>query len=299
MKNIFGWKSAKGRSGNDNNGGVATEGYRTRPTGRRRVRNGNDAVDMKDFERKLEIITARIAEWPQSVDALIFLLEKLLQNPKDPKFKQVNTSKSAFKNSVGKCGHWGPDLLTLLGFQQAGDYYLLKKNFEDPVRLFMGKTSLESVKQSELYLLGKEKIAFRKAVKESIKDASNEEQRRREGFRTDVPVEPPAGAAGTTSVRVYCGDADVRRNFQSDHTLKGVIMWLGATLSSILPEKLDEGEWELVDRSYYPPKLLNVEQVKDSTLMALNIWPSGEIEIQSAGTHEKERELNGIKEKSI
>jgi len=76
-------------------------------------------------------------------------------------------------------------------------------------------------------------------------------------------------------------------------------MWLGATLSSILPEKLDEGEWELVDRSYYPPKLLNVEQVKDSTLMALNIWPSGEIEIQSAGTHEKERELNGIKEKSI
>mmetsp|Transcript_4049 Transcript_4049/g.4680 ORF Transcript_4049/g.4680 Transcript_4049/m.4680 type:complete len:300 (-) Transcript_4049:995-1894(-) len=287
MKNIFKWKSRKGGGG-----GPTIAGYKTQPARRPRPKQ----EDLSEFERKLEVIANRIAEWPKALDGLVFLLKLLLENPNNPKYEQVNTTKKAFKSSIGLCGHWGPDLLELLGFHKQGDLYKIRPGRKDPVRLMMGKTKLETLKTSELYLFGKQKIVFEKEVAEAIKDSSAEEKRRRVEFSLSVPVEPPEGSAGTTSVRVYLGSADVRRNFQSDHTLRGVVSWLASTLTSSVPERLDEGDWELVDRSYYPPKLVNVHESYDSTLQALGIWPSGEIEIQASGVHETERRLNGVAE---
>lgn len=275
-------------------GGVSRTGQRNA------TRNGiASEEDRKKFERKLQIITDRMAEWPQSVDALIFVFNLILQNPEKKKFKSINTTKKQFVNSIGLCGHWGPDLLKHLGFEESEGLFTLHSHRDDPAKLFMAKSALENVQKSELYLFGKEKISFYKEAKKSVDNASAEEIGRRKEFQIEVPREPEKGSAGYTYIRVYFGESAgtggsfYSRAFYSDNSLENVLMWLGANVSSVIPEKLDQGEWELVDLTEYPHKIINMSE-KNRVLKYLKLWPSGVLDIQPAGFLEKEKKLNGI-----
>lgn len=282
-----------------------------------------------EFDKHLEVIIIRLAETPQAVDALYFVIDKILKNPRDSKNKQVNITKPVFFRTIGRSGDWGIRFLEALGFikSQNKQYYVLHKRYEDLNKVSIGFNKLKKAQESETYLLAQDKISFAKETAKLLSDGSEEENISKLKFMEKVPAEPKKGAGGNTSVRVYFGDADISRYFASDNTLQSVLNWVSASLHSSLIDKLQQQKFELIDRTVYPPKViiintkqqqqsnrksdasseldilgmldnLNVEKPsEEKTLQSLGIWPSGEIEIQKFGFHSRERALNGIIEK--
>jgi hypothetical protein len=127
----------------------------------------------------------------------------------------------------------------------------------------------------------------------SKKVATEEETIRRGKFVGLVPREPTEGAAGTTVIRVFVGPSYIERKFASDESLMKIVYWLGAEQSSILPDKLTNKEWELVDVTLNPKRVLDVELDAEKTLHAMGFWPSAELRVQAAGTERRRAELIG------
>lgn len=242
----------------------------------------------RSFESRLEIVCGALAGYPRAVDQLLYMIKTIISNPGVRRYREVKTSNRRFVATVGTAGTTGHDLLKLIGFVQTGDWLVLR-GAEDPARLWLAQSALENVQNSSVYELAREREAFNDAITESIACASAEEAERRQEFVSSVPVEPEEGVAGTTRIRVFCGDHVVERRFHSDDVVNGIIMWLGAERSSLIPGKLASGSWELVNSTLYPPHVMELEDLYDTTLQSAGLWPGAELKVQPAGTLERER----------
>lgn len=76
----------------------------------------------------------------------------------------------------------------------------------------------------------------------------------------------------------------ITRSFDHDDTLGDVLHWLGGQASVIL-QKLESGEWKLVDRNRQGPEedyhflKIDSKELRDRTLQYVGCWPSGRLAI--------------------
>lgn len=278
-----------------------------------------------EYNRHLNVIITRLSEYPAAVDALLFVITKILEKPSDNSRKQVNLTKAVFHKTIGKSGKWGIRLLEALGFvkTRTGEYYNLHRRNENLNKLRLAQDKLKTAQKSEVYSLATEKILFSRQVASLLVDESDTESASKINFLSNIPPEPREGSAGNTNVRVYFGEADIQRRFASDNTLQNVLDWVCASLHSTLIQRIKEGEYELIDRTVFPPKLVQLSEIEKSrrksssdssaidlfkafenadinsgsenkTLQIIGLWPSGEVEIQKAGFLKRERALIGV-----
>jgi len=249
----------------------------------------------RSLEQKLDDVCAKLAHHPAALDMLIYVIDTILNNPGEPKYREIKTTNRRFRETIGLAGAAGPELLQMLGFTRTGDWFVLR-GAEDPARLYLGKSALEAtVEHNPSYAIANDRIAFEKALKASKDSADREEAARREEFAPKVPVEPELGKAGTTRITVFCGGDVLQRRFNSDDIVDSILAWLGASYSSIVPGRLERAEWELVDKTLYPKRVVNLDEDRYKTLHAAKMWPSAELTVQAAGTlaHEELQEAGG------
>ncbi|GBG28911.1 Hypothetical Protein FCC1311_051322 [Hondaea fermentalgiana] len=242
----------------------------------------------RSFETRLEVICGELANFPRAVDQLVYMIKTIIENPGVRKYREVKLTNRRFAATVGTAGNAGIDLLKLVGFVQTGDWLVLR-GAEDPARLWLAKGALENTQNSSMYTMAQDRAAFMEAIEDSRNSANAEEAERRLEYVSSVPVEPEVGIAGTTRVRVYFGENVVERRFNADDVVKGIIMWLGAEHSSLIPRKLESGAWELVNATLYPPHVMELDTLYDKTLQSAGLWPGAELRVQAAGTLEAER----------
>lgn len=232
---------------------------------------------------KIDALAKKIAPYPEALDLLIYIFETILKYPKEEKYRSVKTTKPSYVSAIGPCSKAAEDILLLAGFRKSGEYLSLsssKQRGEESL-LWIAKTSLESQRETDVYKNNKDRLLLLKVMAESKASASAEEMERRNELRKKVPMEPEEGAAGTTRITVFIGDAVLKRRFTSDDTLNQVVNWIGASYSSYMPLKLTQSKsCELVDVTLFPHKTVNVKDDGNRTLQALGFWPGAELRVK-------------------
>lgn len=242
-------------------------------------------------ELLLQSTSERLAPHPKAVDTLAYALNTIIKNPKVQKYRELKMTNKSFAESIGSAGPAAIYFLAAVGFEASGEWQVLKD--EDTVRLWLGKSALETVQQSPQYLVAKDDLLFQKAMEASKRVATEEETIRRAKFERLVPPPTTPGAAGTTVIRVFVGPSNIERKFASDESLMKIVWWLGAEQSSVMPDKLKDNVWELVDVTLNPSRVVDVNLEGEKTLHAMGFWPSAELRVQAAGTEKRKLELQG------
>ena len=231
---------------------------------------------------RLASLTASLAPFPETVDTLIYVLRTIEQNPTEPKFRSLKTTNARFAETLGRVPA-AVDLLLTCGFTRAGDWLSLPPRADVRV-LQAALVALDAVKASDAYISASESLEFAKAVSDSKASAGAEEAERRAKLAARVPAEPPAGEAGNTRVRVKLGSTSLERRFAADHTLQDVVQWIGATAGSLIPQRLAEGKWRLVDATMVVKKPVDVRADARSTLHALGFWPGCDLVVEQSSS---------------
>lgn len=271
------------------------------------VHNGIESANTRTYkeydsfsqidEKHLKVVAVKLSAFPLALDMLVFILQTLIDKTKanepiDKKFREIKATTEKFKASVGKSEEWGDELLKLAGFERAGEWYRL--TYIDPGKLWICKSILEAEKDSTLYKFEKQKVIFEKLMKDSINDFSTEEAGRRAEMGLRVPPEPTEGSMNSSRIFVFLGSKMVKRLFNGDDMLHEVLMWIGANYGSMIPEKLQERQYELINKSLYPGKPIDYNKESNNTLYGLQLTPSAELHIQLSGMFEAERLLQGV-----
>mmetsp|Transcript_17151 Transcript_17151/g.20789 ORF Transcript_17151/g.20789 Transcript_17151/m.20789 type:complete len:384 (+) Transcript_17151:186-1337(+) len=246
----------------------------------------NEKSSSSSLEKKMESRASRLAETPKALDALVFLIKAIENNPADEKFRVLKVQNRTFKSTIA-LSPAGPEFLKLLGFRAQGYdpttrlrpvEYRLSRRDTDLAKLWMGKAVLEKAKEGNTYRLAKAKTDFQSALRKSLKTANEEELRRRKEYAKLLAKEP-SGNSSISVIKIFLGEnLEHSRRFFCDDTLESVVQWLGS-LSSIIPDKLLMSEWDLVDVSLYPAKRIPIPESLGSTLQSLGWFPSGQMEI--------------------
>jgi len=236
-----------------------------------------------NYERAIQSAAEDVARFPPALDILVYAITTILNNPGVKKYRELKMTNKKFQETVGKSQGSSEKMLGLIGFTQAGDWFVLRGN-EDSAKLWIAKEALENQKSRIIYQSACERIEFEKVLKASLASADTEESARRKLIRPKVPRQPSLGIAGTTRLNIFLGDDTVlQRRFNADDTLREVIYWLGAEHSSHIPTYLDSKQWELIDRTLFPHRRVDVLENSHKTLQALGLWPSADISIQPFG----------------
>jgi hypothetical protein len=243
----------------------------------------------RSLDKQAERLATAMSETPEAVDMLVLVLRTIAQHPGEAKYREVKTTNARFRDTVGRAGSAGTAMLELAGFSRAGDWHVLRGAAEDPARLFTCRSALEAAQGSARYLLARDRAAFEAALQASVGTAGEEEERRKAALRPRVPAQPEAGRAGTTRVTVFCGEDVLQRRFNSDDVVRDIVHWLGAEHRSVIPDRLlGDRSWELVNKTVYPPHVLELSDKElGQTLMAAEMWPGAELVVQPAGTLER------------
>ena len=236
----------------------------------------------KNPEERINVLANQVARFPDAVDTLIKVVGTILKNPGVEKFRQLKTQNKRFRATVGSSNGAGERFLAAMGFVPSGEWIVLNPSKEDAALLWLGKSALEKVQISSTYLQAKGNLDLKKALDASSASADEEEMKRRAAHAPNVVPEPEEGAGGTTRVLVVCGSATLKRRFCSDDTLENIASWLGATHSSLIPQKLLEGTWVMYNTTLHPEKAIEYAPSRESTLQGLDLWPSCELELRAA-----------------
>lgn len=129
-------------------------------------------------------------------------------------------------------------------------------------------------------------------------DITAEELHKRTKLAAKLPSEPTKGGSQitveygvvlNTITNAPAGNettpmTKITRGFDHDDTLDDVMHWLGGQATAIL-QKLESGEWGLVDRNRQGPEedfhfhKLDLKELRDQTLQRIGCWPSGRLAI--------------------
>jgi len=233
-------------------------------------------MDQHEKEKVILRCAERVAPNALAVDTLLKSLQQLQKDPKNPKFRSINTASAGFQRTLNVPGTL--DFFKAMGYHPTpGNHKLLELSYVDPAVLYLGVSALEQIQlTSEDYQQAKATISFDKEIQEILADSSSAEIARRAELQKKLPPER-TGGGGNISIELG-SNKKIQRRFDGDDCLEDVLNWLGSH-ASILPQKLLQQEWYLVDRNYAEPIAYNITELQPRTLQYIGCWPSGRLAI--------------------
>lgn len=267
-------------------------------------------LSQHDQEDIIMRCTSRVAPYSLAVDTLLRSLKTIQANPSNRKYHTVDTTTAMFQRSLNAPGVL--DFLKAVNFHpNYNNQKTLTLTHFDAAAFYLGISALEQVQQSSPeYTKDKTLRLFQKDLSSALSGTGNvdKEMSARRDFLSKLPSEPIKGgsqitveygvtlnnantdANSNTNTYTYTNDkapqslTKITRGFDHDDTLGDVVHWLGGQASAI-PEKLEKGEWHLVDRNRqgaeedYNFHRLDLDDLRDRTLQYVGCWPSGRLAI--------------------
>lgn len=237
-------------------------------------------LSQHDIQDKIIRCSQRVAPYAMAVDTLLKSLRQLQQNPTNPKYLTIDTSTDAFKRSLDVPG--ALDFLRSMGYRFSyarREVLELSGSLLDPVVLHVGISALEEIQRdSKEYQKSKVELVFDKEITQvlSLGDQDMQEALARSQFLSKTPSEP---AIGGGIINVQLGSTTkIQRKFDGDDCLQDILNWLGAH-GSVIPVKLEQKEWFLVNRNHSVAIPYNVLDLKEKTLQYIGCWPSARLAI--------------------
>jgi len=247
----------------------------------------------------------RVAPHSLSVDTLLRSLKTVQDNPSNRKYHTVDSGSAMFQRSLSAPGVL--DFLLAANFHpNYNNHKILTLSHFDAAAFYLGISALEQIQQDSTdYKKDKALRVFQKDLASALSEqsAAAEELSARTKFLSMLPSEPTRGGsqitieygvalnstANTGTEATTTPLKKITRGFDHDDTLDDVIHWLGGQATGIL-EKLENGEWKLVDRNRqgleedYHFYMLDLNELRDQTLQRVGCWPSGRLAIVPALT---------------
>lgn len=262
-------------------------------------------LSQHDKEEIIMRCANRVAPHSLSVDTLLRSLKTVQGNPSNRKYHTVDTNSAMFQRSLSAPGVL--DFLLAVNFHpNYNNHKVLTLSHFDAAAFYLGISALEQIQQNSTdYKKSKALRVFQKDLASvlSEKSAAAEELSARTKFLSMLPSEPTQGGsqitveygvalnttANTMTEATTTPLNKITRGFDHDDTLDDVIHWLGGQATGI-SEKLENGEWKLVDRNRqgleedYHFFKLDLNELRDQTLQRVGCWPSGRLAIVPALT---------------
>lgn len=217
-----------------------------------------------------------------AVDTIYKALRMVKDHPREAKYRTIDTATVGYQRSVANAPG-ATDFWRVMGYQQRGTKLVLPSG-SDPALLFLGISALEETKKTEEYITSKAILVLDKevAAMQSLSDSSTEEAICRSEYMKMLPTEPPVGRGAI--LHVHLGKIHkITRRFDGDDTLQDVLHWLGASHGKALIDKLESGEWSLVDALRRESSAFDVKS-GHLTLQYLGCWPSGKLQVLPSST---------------
>lgn len=257
-------------------------------------------LSQHDQEEVIMRCANRVAPYSLSVDTLLRSLRTIQANPSNRKYHNVDTSSDMFQRSLS-----APGVLDFLKAVNFHPDYNNRRNLTlshfDAAALYLGISSLEQVQQKSAdYSKDRALREFQKDLASFLSDqnASREELSARNTFLSRLTSEPTQGGSQITveygvvlnttakagSEAATTPPSKITRKFDHDDTLGDVLHWLGGQATGIL-EKLETGDWKLVNRNRQGPEedycfdRLDLNEMRNQTLQRIGCWPSGRLAI--------------------
>jgi len=206
---------------------------------------------------------------------LVSSMQRVLTHPLEEKFRRINPSNPAFARTVGAVPG-GVEFLLAVGYEPLHGQLVLQRH--DAALLWLGKASLEAVRNSATYLGAKEATMVQQALQASSESHDAEDAARRQVHLRRVPSEPVEGAAGNALVCFHTpGGAQVWRRFEASCTLEDV-----ANFARSLPGVPLGGGLRLSNVTMAPHKPLDLDRQIGLTVEALDMWPTAHVQISDA-----------------
>ena len=272
---------------------ITTVSSSQKPSGNFTHPNVTVPTQMKDKSKEEQILrcTQRLAPHFHAVDTLLQALLRLRDQPSNAKVRTIQTTSAGYQKALhNKPG--AKDFLQAMNFQERnqGRSLVLAEERVDAALLYLGISALEQVRMTEDYKVGKRRDRFEKDVVriQNGEGVENPDQEvvKRANFISKCPSEPTGGAGAL--VQVTLGSETMRRRFDGDDMLQDVIHWMGGS-GSVIPEKILEREWCLVDLNRYPIAPIDVAGNMERTLQFVGCWPSGRLEIRPSSEEWKNK----------
>jgi hypothetical protein len=239
----------------------------------------------KTKEEQILRTADRLKSSPQALDTLYKTLKTLQSNPSHPKFRTVDQTTPGYQKSLANAPG-AKDLLLAMNYRKSGPN-TLSLEFVDQATLYLGISALEQTKLTPEYQQAKALIQFQKDVLQILHSADNDTQEaiNRSNHMSKLPSEPAMGGAWIF-VNFEGMDNKLQRKFDGDDTLEDVLHWIAGNGIQIL-EKLQAGEWSLVDGHRNPPSPLDIQNLAPKTLQYIGCWPSGKLIVQPTTPQER------------
>lgn len=224
---------------------------------------------------------ARLAGRAEAVDVLVASLGRVLQHPDEEKYRKVNPSNPSFARTVGAVPG-GVDFLMAVGYEPLHGHLVLQRR--DPALLWLGKSALEAVRHSDVYIGAKESLEIEKAIGMSAVAYDEEDVKRRQAFASRVPDEPAEGAAGTAKICTHVGGSSTWRRFRSDETLEDILNFVRSLPGT--PAVRDVRELKVANVTTRPATAFDANTQLGLTLQTLGMWPTGHVRCRVSGSDE-------------
>ena len=264
----------------------------------------------------------RMAPYSLSVDTLLRSLKTIQSNKSNRKYHTIDASASTFQRSLDAPGVL--DLLKAVNFHcppgprnnSISSKEVLTLSHYDAAAFYLGISALEQIQQTSLdYAKDKLFRAFYKELDDCLdttKNLNDNEILARERYKSKLPTEPSRSGCQITvefgissSILNHSDNNNIisnkynkqqqlmkfSRGFDHDDILDDVINWLGG-YSSVIPSKLESGEWNVVDKNQkgslgggeeedynYRRVDVSTDIARKKTLQYMNCFPSGRIAI--------------------
>jgi len=240
-------------------------------------------LEDKSKEEQILRNVDRVKGHPSAVDTLYKALSALRNDTMNSKFRKIDKATAGYQRSLANVPGAEALLLNMNFTPRHNNTLIMDKHRVDPGLLYLGISALENAKRSNEYKEAKRLIQFQEEIKNIKLSANSSEQEAvlRAGFMSKCPSEPTGGRGAL--MQVTLGDEIVRRRFDGDDTLQDLLHWLGGH-GSIIPQKLSNREWCLVDKNRYPLQPLDCEVNARKTLQYVGFWPSCLLEIRPSPT---------------
>lgn len=222
-----------------------------------------------------------IAPHAVAMDTLIKIINMILQNPGNPKFRRLKWTNKRVKDTI-KDAPGATDFLKLLGFvdDSATQSMVLSPSNADEAVLLQGLQLLEAQRNGNSYRSAVNNIEFNAVMSAVLGRAPDAvEATKRQAYTDKLPALPAEKEGTNTNLRVKLGEHYVTRRFRTDNTLQAAIDFLGS-LSSIVPGKLLANEWKLVNSTTFPARDVDLKTDLKRTFYALDMWPSAELTLE-------------------
>ena len=232
---------------------------------------------MVTTEQRILAYAERLSGFSAAVDTLIVSLNKVLDQPNDQRYRNIDMSNRIFQSNVASAPG-AIDFLKAVGYVERHRGHLLLSGNIDLERVQTGRSALESIRSSAAYEHSREARQLKHALNVSSSEYEAEVSRRRATFAQRVPDEPVEGAMGSSLICFHVSDGNaneqkVWRRFESCNTLEDLLNFArsldDAPLSNI----------QLSNVTMSPEIPLDEQTMLGMTLQRLELWPTGHIRV--------------------